>query len=74
MEANRAVELKPCPFCGGEAKMQFGWPAQQGKDRQKIVFVMCKTCRCKTQTIRQAPYQAWEDCKRYAVALWNTRI
>jgi len=65
--------LKPCPFCGGEAKMQFGWPSQQGRE-QKMVFVICKTCCGKTKTIRQAPFQAWEDCKRYAVELWNRRV
>lgn len=72
MKPSEQPHLEPCPFCGGEAKMQFGWPSQQG-GRQRMVFVMCKTCRCKTQTVYQLRYMAWEDCKRYAVELWNRR-
>ena len=25
------IKLKPCPFCGGEAKMKHGYPGQQRK-------------------------------------------
>ncbi len=52
--------------------MQFGWPAQQ--KNQKMVFVKCKSCGCKTQTIYQKAYQAWEDCKQYAAEAWNRRL
>lgn len=66
------AELKPCPFCGGEAKMKFGNPSQQ-KQNQKSVFIQCKTCKAKTETIRQMPYEAWEDCKETAINSWNRR-
>ena len=52
-------ELKPCPFCGGQAKMQFGYPRQQ-KDKLKQVFIKCCVCKAKTATMYQQPYQAWE--------------
>lgn len=72
MQKQDYQNLRECPFCGGEAKMQFGWPAQQKK--QKMVFVKCKSCGCKTKTVYQMAYQAWDDCKRYAVEAWNRRV
>lgn len=66
------TELKPCPFCGGEAMMQYGYPRQQG-GKWKKVFVKCKVCKAKTQTIDQLPFQAWEECKKRAKDAWNRR-
>jgi len=66
------MELKPCPFCGGKAKIQLWWPAAQ-KANKKTIFIMCKSCGCKTQTVYQVPYMAWDDCKRYAIEAWNRR-
>ena len=65
-------ELKPCPFCGGQAKMQFGYPRQQ-KDKLKQVFIKCCVCKAKTATMYQQPYQAWEECIQYAIFAWNKR-
>ena len=28
------IRLKPCPFCGGEAKMKHGFPGHQQRGRQ----------------------------------------
>ena len=35
------IELKPCPFCGGEAKMKHGYPGQQRAGIRQAV-VQCK--------------------------------
>ncbi len=59
-------ELKPCPFCGGEATtsekegLQDNWPPGWG-------FVGCQRCRC---------YMNWnhgERGKKLAIETWNTR-
>ena len=65
-------QLKPCPFCGGKAKIQYGFPNQQG-NRHKEVFVKCKVCNAKTKTIKQYPFTKWEDCLKTAIYLWNRR-
>ena len=65
-------ELKPCPFCGGKAKLKLGMPYQQKPDR-KQAFVQCTSCQAKTITYFRLPYQSWEDTKRYAIEAWNRR-
>ena len=55
-------ELKPCPFCGGEAK--FGNSFWDG------VFVYCTNCGCQTE-------YATDDkqcvAEKRAADLWNRR-
>ena len=67
------LQLKPCPFCGGEAKFLHGYPRQQ-RNGVKSALVQCKSCGCKTPTFTQLPYQAYKDCETYVVNLWNRRI
>lgn len=66
------MELKPCPFCGGEAKLKFGFPRQQ-KQGLKQAFVQCKVCKAKTVTNFQLPYESWEFVKTFVVNAWNRR-
>ena len=51
-------ELKPCPFCGGEARFEtYGGTA---------CAVVCQTCQCGTSTV------CLDDGMR-AAAAWNRR-
>lgn len=51
--------LKPCPFCGGEAKLKaWSWPYDRFR-------VQCAACRCQASGLRADP----ED----AITAWNTR-
>lgn len=58
-------ELKPCPFCGGEAKIY------EYKDVEFLVHnadcntVQCKTCGCGT---------SYEPTAERAIETWNVRI
>jgi Lar family restriction alleviation protein len=58
------VELKPCPFCGGEAALKEMAPyPNQAPDRW---FVTCEACDV-------LPDSAWDEPKAEAIAAWNTR-
>lgn len=55
------TELKPCPFCGGEA--QVGWTDFDSG----VIFVGCETC---------GMYCEPKDCyanEQKAIEAWNTR-
>lgn len=67
------IKLKPCPFCGGEAKMKHGYPSQQRAGMRQAV-VQCKSCGCRTVTYRQLPYQPWKKVDEQAIFVWNRRI
>lgn len=61
------ISLKPCPFCGGEARL---------KKHQKLEqawYVQCNKCGVRTPNSIQVPYQSWKDAMKYPVNQWNMR-
>lgn len=62
------IKLRPCPFCGGEAKVEYdSIPNRQG-EQMGIVLIRCKELNC---TIR--PKTQWHISKGEAIEHWNTR-
>lgn len=61
-------ELKPCPFCGGEARtFEFSWHASQfgGHMFEKPYWqVICESCKAAIGDF---------DSKAEAIEAWNTR-
>ena len=58
------IELKPCPFCNGEAE----FTTNQGYD--KNCYVRCKECSAKARVIDVCVDYA---AKEKAAELWNAR-
>ena len=61
-------ELKPCPFCGGEATIvphEF-YSAATNTFKVESYGVMCKKCET-------SGYQFF-GCEEHAVAAWNRRV
>ena len=56
-------ELKPCPFCGGEAKLKQKWGKHEHR-RDPITYAWCKSCKA-----RSLPFIDEKD----AVEAWNRR-
>ena len=54
-------ELKPCPFCGGECKLD---SSEMGAAREVWHFVWCPTCKI-TGGLRKSSEEA--------LLMWNTR-
>ena len=67
------MKLKPCPFCGGEAKLKKGFPSRQIAHCRQAV-VQCKECGCRTITFKQMPMERWQDVDKEAIETWNNRI
>ena len=55
------TDLKPCPFCGGEASYVRGYSPREEREFFKV---FCKQCQCRTAE--------WLTL-RYAAEVWNTR-
>lgn len=66
-------ELKPCPFCGGEAKIKAA--------NKNYGFTIWCQCECGARTVGYCPYtdnedsslESIESCKNSAVEVWNRR-
>ena len=56
-------DLKPCPFCGGEAELTFN-----GNDYVLWRYVECCNPECNVQT------QQKTQSKEQAICAWNQRI
>ena len=58
-------KVKPCPFCGGEAKyMKVGWVKGTPSEFADWVMIICPDCHCVTE--------AYKDINELT-ALWNKR-
>ncbi len=55
-------ELKPCPFCGGEASLSMG---QMGVTRAQAYYIECDNCA--------ASSEMFFDGNR-AIKAWNNRV
>ena len=62
--------LKPCPFCGGEAKVYM--------EHKKIGLTLWAECReCGAKTVGYCPkndLESFERCKELAIEAWNRRV
>ena len=55
-----SIELKPCPFCGGEAEIQFG------ACDYNVYQVVCTNDGCNAMN-------GWDDTPEQAAEAWNRR-
>ena len=58
----KEFELKPCPFCGGEALVDMHYHSPHGSI--KLFYVICRMCLATTRK------ELRED---KAIEIWNTR-
>ena len=67
-------ELKPCPFCGGEAKT-INHPASWNKNIL-VAYVRCETCQVNGTPFELNTNHTYKDGAEYiykAIEAWNRR-
>ena len=63
------TNLKPCPFCGGEGKIEYEDVDGYYQKYYSWVHVVCQKCYA---TIGRV-YDDRDRSKRYAIKTWNKR-
>lgn len=63
------TKLKPCPFCGGRARLERCRIA----DNASIYWVHCLTCKAQTETVNNS-WANTKIAKAKAIAAWNRRV
>ncbi len=61
------IELKPCPFCGGEAEM-----VTTVLCHMSMAYVKCKECDAKAQTFGDRSHDGSYIFS--AIEAWNRRV
>ena len=61
-------ELKPCPFCGGEAEI-----SATGDYDEIVVSVRCTECTARVRLADDSRDRDFDKLKAEAVAAWNRR-
>lgn len=66
-------ELKPCPFCGGEAILCKDLNPD-GHFAHKMVYVECNSCGCSTKHYRSSDDRRITTRVSDAINAWNRRV
>jgi Lar family restriction alleviation protein len=61
------IELKPCPFCGGEAKIH----TRESFPQIYYAYAECSQCLSTSPTVSAGDT---EQKKKRAAEFWNTRV
>jgi Lar family restriction alleviation protein len=65
-----SVELKPCPFCGGEAEMV---DARKLLVVSKYSYIIPYSVRCSNRKCGVKPYTEYSGTEQEAIDAWNRR-
>ena len=66
-------DLKPCPFCGGEADLDFWWNENGDGGRGKVICIDCRTEMAGSDHSRPITEAEKVASKAEAIAAWNRR-
>ena len=66
-------ELKPCPFCGGEAEL---FESNISRSVEYSVYIGCPTCGGQTTTTSAVPATQYtvDSTRQTVISRWNRRV
>lgn len=79
-DCQKQVKLKPCPFCGGEATLNFEGHRNGEPVRVRYIYIRCEECYMGTAHCRaKLPDQLgmdgdYDEKVKMITTLWNRRV
>ena len=70
---NNVGELKPCPFCDGEAELKNKTSCEGHGIYITKYYVMCKSCGCRGAS-KYVYNKTKDQCITEATEVWNRRV
>ena len=73
---NSDTDLKPCPFCGGEARLEDRHRAFIGGETTKVAYIRCRRCNARSGRFELEQYGGKSrsaEAVRLAKEAWNRR-
>ena len=74
--ANYEEQLKPCPFCGGRAKLEDRYRSFIAGKSERVAVVICQKCGARASRARISDYGKSShsiEATQKAIDNWNNR-
>lgn len=71
------TNLKPCPFCGGEAYLETNHRAFIKGETTKVAYVRCRKCNARTERFELEKFGCTShsaEADKLAMEAWNRRV
>ena len=69
-------QLRPCPFCGGEAFLERNQRAIIKGEKQRVSLVKCMSCHARSERFLISDFghsSVSKEAEQHAVDAWNRR-
>ena len=68
------IELKPCPFCGGHARLARHSKTIFAGETHRNTYVYCSVCQSRGQRFLYQEFAAPLEAHQAAIDAWNGRV
>ena len=73
MSYRKPYDMKPCPFCGGKAHMEYDSRSYMNGKSTRVSYVYCEVCNSRSPKFDRLECNPRSIAEGKAVEAWNRR-
>lgn len=73
IKRRRQYDMKPCPFCGGKAHMEYSSRSFMNGKSTRVSYVYCEVCNSRSPKFDRYEFNPHSIAEGKAVEAWNRR-